>query len=464
MRRKFKAFLCCLLALCLCGCTSLMDALFPPPAPPKTSGKAWSLSARDTRIARLATGGTDLVWSYTLEMAFFKRGGDTAAGEYEGRLMVYLETDCYEGGVYTRTPPGLEESPPGRTWLLSAMMTLTVDEAEDEDAPAASLAAYDAQARGNMEVDAHPGDAPLEPAYEDADTGEAAESLPRAALFDCDEYGDPLPGDVDAREARWRSATTPVVWQEGAGDCGWTHVSATAAAVTAAAGFEGQPVYAGSYAPGWEQFLDGWPAGSPDGALPFWVEIAADGAMRVYLPGLAPLEAERPFEGQMVSGSSIATNLPGPPAASDVPDSSLPEEDSSEVDSASDSVSSKPIWPPQPDSVPEGEPPVESAPEEPEPDPLDAALDKYHLPYPPGGTITGPFTDGNSERFVIEGFDYRAAESYARKLKMGGYKKVHSEVTQPSIERYSFVAMNGVAQNVSLSYNNGKTEMLAFNS
>ncbi len=446
-----------LAALLLCGLLLGGCALFAPPRQPAPPARAWSLSAGDTRLARLEAGRLAVVWCYSLDMAFYRRGGESAEGVYEGRLMLRVETECYVDGVYRPLPESLEGSGlGGEAWLLSEMISLDLVPAGDPLKRVAEAMAWDDGARAALGLAAQP----------DSDWLRAAEGREAAqmAVFDCDDYGEKLkPAESFAPD--WQSAFAQVLWEDASPAWTWQRLGEVARLAAEAGEFEGQAVAETGYAPAWERVFSGWGAGLA--GQPMWVNVAANGAAEVYLPGLAPLEAGRPFAARMHSGGSVAANLPAPPeslAAESLP----PEPD--------ESASERPIWPPPASgSGEDGESgdaggSAESsasvkdsggADTEKAPDPLAEAMAVYDLPYPPRAAITGPVKGSGVLRFDIEGFDYEAAVGYARKLKMGGYSRVLGEVEQPILDLYSFSARNAVGLQVSLTYDNGRAYLLA---
>lgn len=449
--RKLPALVLALaLALGLAGCLPA-----PTPTQAQPAGKVWSLYVNHTRLARLNTGGNWLVYACTLEGGFFKRGGDTPAGSYEGQLMLSFERDCYQQGLYTAQPAGIDPFDPGRrSYAWSVPMSFELAEAEGANgAPARAGAGWTGEMLAALEA------APL--------AGEASESA-LVSLGDIDDFGDALPAEP-VPEALWQTDPLWVEWEEGYALPGWGEFCALAAALAQEAdNWDYAPT---APSPGWDG-LTGAPA--IGGSLPMWVAVSAGNRVDIWLPGVMPLEGERPFTGMLYSGDSVPVSVPSPPGLYDAPpkDGEAQPEDSGPASASASSHNPFAAWLERPSSsgasgglsLPaSGDPSSSSAASGPssriplKKDPLKQALEEYHLPMP-GGKLSGPKERDGVYVYTVEGFDYRDAVSYGRKLKMGGYRSVMNEVEQPVLDLYTLVAQTSGRQ-IALQYKSGQTEI-----
>ncbi|MDL2293291.1 hypothetical protein LJC60_01520 [Ruminococcaceae bacterium OttesenSCG-928-D13] len=460
MRRITAMLLCAALCLGLAACGLAPPASAPSAAPPN---RAFSLTVHQTRLAALRAGDDMLVWACTLELSLLKNAGTDPGGSYEGRLMVSWERDCYLNGAYAVSPAALPGYDPAlRRYAWSAPFSLEIQAAggagsnNENDALAAALA-QDAAAQAAL--------------FGAGDEADAGGEISAVTLGEVDDFGNPLPATKPG-DAEWTSTVAWVDWESRWLPPNWSDFAAEAVPFAEAAGVD-------SFTPALPALDQGSFGGAPPSAdaLPLWLDITKDGVVYVWLPGLMPLEGARPFEGKLHTGGFTPAGTPSPPGAYDPPDPEAVDG----ADGQQGSPNNAPAKPP--DDSPyrnwlagpapaggEGEGEVSSdaqastgpVTEQPPPkaDPLAEALAEYHLPMP-NAEITGPKEKDGTYLYNIAGFTYRDACSYARKLKMGGYKTVYSEAEQPTLDLYSLV-VGSSGRRLSLRYEFGKTQITIF--
>lgn len=464
MKQRVLAALALVLAAALCGCSLLVPAPQPVQSTSPGSGKVWSISANDTRIARLQYGEVEWLFFVTLEASFLKLGGEGPAGVYSGSLMLGVEAEpSFRTSVLEL--PG-EGQAPFQGWMLSAAIELEVRE--------------DAQPR--VLVDA----ATL---WDDAAAALLARPYGEEGLAggaqEIDDFGRALVPQEVPTDVLCASVPLQVQWAQGEGAYGNDAFFQLVAGIYAAAlshqagqsaedvdgtGTEGEDANGQAQAPGatsstapaqsGEDMADGeeetqqwaappvleenWPALPWPGVVPAASPIAAsaasasasatalpagqstfapvlqvallpDGSALLWLAGLPPLQAARPFEG----GYDVGGVMGASPMT-------LPE-------------SGQPPGPVQNKALEE--------------------LVALGLPAPPAGRVQGPKRQDGFAEFTIEELGYRQTVAYARRIKLAGYTTVLNEIEYPILELYGLVAQNSDGRQVFLQYKAGQTSL-----